>query len=337
MPCPKPLGEAMRRREFLVLLGAAASRPLAARAQQPAMPVIGFLSGRSPYESSGAVAAFRQGLDETGYFESKNVVIEYRWAEGRYDRLPALAAELVSRQVTVIAAVGGPSSGLAAKGATATIPIVFISGADPVQEGLVASLNKPGGNATGVAPLLPAMEGKRFGLLHEVVPNAALIGVLLNPAAASYLDRETSDVQEAARVVGQQLLILRASTEEAIEAAFAIAVEQRAGGLLVAADPFFVSRREQIVALAARYAIPAIYEVREYAAAGGLMTYGINIGDAYHQVGSYVGRILKGEKPANLPVLQPTKFEFVINLTTAKALGVAIPPGLLSIADEVIE
>jgi putative ABC transport system substrate-binding protein len=327
----------MRRREFLVLLGAAASRPLAARAQQPAMPVIGFLSGRSPYESSGAVAEFRQGLDETGYFESKNVVIEYRWAEGRYDRLPALAAELVSRQVTVIAAVGGPSSGLAAKGATATIPIVFISGADPVQEGLVASLNKPGGNATGVAPLLPAMEGKRFGLLHEVVPNAALIGVLLNPAAASYLDRETSDVQEAARVVGQQLLILRASTEEAIEAAFAIAVEQRAGGLLVAADPFFVSRREQIVALAARYAIPAIYEVREYATAGGLMTYGINIGDAYHQVGSYVGRILKGEKPANLPVLQPTKFEFVINLTTAKALGVAIPPGLLSIADEVIE
>ena len=327
----------MRRREFLVLLGAAASRPLAARAQQPAMPVIGFLSGRSPYELSGAVAAFRQGLDETGYFESKNVVIEYRWAEGRYDRLPALAAELVSRQVTVIAAVGGPSSGLAAKGATATIPIVFISGADPVQEGLVASLNKPGGNATGVAPLLPAMEGKRFGLLHEVVPNAALIGVLLNPAAASYLDRETSDVQEAARVVGQQLLILRASTEEAIEAAFAIAVEQRAGGLLVAADPFFVSRREQIVALAARYAIPAIYEVREYATAGGLMTYGINIGDAYHQVGSYVGRILKGEKPANLPVLQPTKFEFVINLTTAKALGVAIPPGLLSIADEVIE
>jgi len=285
----------------------------------------------------GGVAAFRQGLDETGYFESKNVVIEYRWAEGRYDRLPALAAELVSRQVTVIAAVGGPSSGLAAKGATATIPIVFISGADPVQEGLVASLNKPGGNATGVAPLLPAMEGKRFGLLHEVVPNAVLIGVLLNPAAASYLDRETSDVQEAARVVGQQLLILRASTEEAIEAAFAIAVEQRAGGLLVAADPFFVSRREQIVALAARYAIPAIYEVREYAAAGGLMTYGTNIGDAYHQVGSYVGRILKGEKPANLPVLQPTKFEFVINLTTAKALGVAIPPGLLSIADEVIE
>ena len=285
----------------------------------------------------GGVAAFRQGLDETGYFESKNVVIEYRWAEGRYDRLPALAAELVSRQVTVIAAVGGPSSGLAAKGATATIPIVFISGADPVQEGLVASLNKPGGNATGVAPLLPAMEGKRFGLLHEVVPNAVLIGVLLNPAAASYLDRETSDVQEAARVVGQQLLILRASTEEAIEAAFAIAVEQRAGGLLVAADPFFVSRREQIVALAAHYAIPAIYEVREYAAAGGLMTYGINIGDAYHQVGSYVGRILKGEKPANLPVLQPTKFEFVINLTTAKALGVAIPPGLLSIADEVIE
>jgi putative tryptophan/tyrosine transport system substrate-binding protein len=327
----------MRRREFIALLGGAATWPLAASAQQPAMPVIGFLSGRSPHESSGAVGAFRQGLDETGYFESKNVLIEYRWAEGRYDRLPALAAELVSRQVAVIAAVGGPNSGQAAKSATATIPIVFISGADPVQEGLVASLNKPGGNATGVAPLLPAMEGKRFGLLREAVPNAPLIGVLLNPAGTSYLNREMSDVQEAARAVGQQLLILRASTEEAIEVAFATAVEQRASGLLVAADPFFLSRREQIVALAARYAVPAIYEVREYVAAGGLMSYGINIGEAYHQTGSYVGRILKGEKPANLPVLQPTKFELVINLKTAKQLGLTLSSGLLSIADEVIE
>jgi putative tryptophan/tyrosine transport system substrate-binding protein len=328
----------MRRRDFIkVIVGSAATGPLAARAQQPAMPVIGFLSGRSPHESSGAVGAFGQGLGETGYFESKNVLIEYRWAEGRYDRLPALAAELVGRQVAVIAAVGGPNSGQAATAATATIPIVFISGADPVKEGLVASLNKPGGNATGVAPLLPAMEGKRFGLLHEVVPNAPLIGVLLNPAGTSYLSREMSDVQDAARGVGQQLLILRASSEEAIEAAFATAVEQRASGLLVAADPFFLSRREQIVALAARYAIPAIYEVREYAVAGGLMSYGINISEAYRQTGSYVGRILKGEKPADLPVLQPTKFELVINLKTAKQLGLILSSGLLSIADEVIE
>ena len=273
----------IQRRGFITALSSAATWPLAARAQQPAMPVIGFLSGRSPYELSGAVDAFRQGLDETGYFESKNVIVEYRWAEGRYDRLPALAAELVNRQVSVIAAVGGPDSGQAAKAATATIPIVFISGADPVQEGLVASLNKPGGNATGVAPLLPAMEGKRLGLLREVVPNASLIGVLLNPASASNFNREMRDVQEAARAVGQQLLILHASTEEAIEAAFAIAVERRPSGLLVAADPFLAGRREQIVALAARYAIPAIYEVREYAAAGGLMSYGINIAGAYRQ------------------------------------------------------
>jgi putative tryptophan/tyrosine transport system substrate-binding protein len=326
----------VKRREFITLLGSAAVWPFAARAQQATIPVIGFLSGRSPYESSGAVAAFRQGLDVTGYFESKNVIIEYRWAEGRYDRLPALAAELVSRQVAVIAAVGGPASGQAARSATVTIPIVFISGADPVQEGLVTSLNN-GGNATGVAPLLPAMEGKRLGLLREVVPNMPLIGVLLNPASASNFKREMSDVQEAARAVGQQLLILRASNEEEIEAAFATAVEQRPGGLLVAADPFLTTRREQIVALAARYAIPAIYEVREWAVAGGLMSYGINLANAYREAGSYVGRILKGEKPGDLPVLQPTKFDFVINLKAANALGLAIPSGLLSIADEVIE
>jgi putative ABC transport system substrate-binding protein len=301
------------------------------------MPVIGFLSGRSPYESAAAVGAFRQGLEETGFLESRNVIIEYRWAEGRYDRLPALALELVSRQVAVIAAVGGPASGQAAKGATATTPIVFISGADPVQEGLVASLNKPGGNATGVAPLLPAMEGKRLGLLRELVPNAPLIGVLFNPASASNFKRELSDVQEAARAIGQQLLILRASSEEEIEAAFATTSEQRVGGLLVAADPFLTSRRERIVALVARNAIPAIYEVREYAAAGGLMSYGINLANAYRQAGRYVGRILKGDKPGDLPVLQPTQFDFVINLKTAKSLGLTIPPGLLSIADEVIE
>jgi putative ABC transport system substrate-binding protein len=292
----------MRRREFITLVGGAAVWPLAAHAQQPAMPVIGFLSGRSPYESATVVGAFGQGLGETGYVESKNVIIEYRWAEGRYERLPALAAELVSRQVAVIAAVGGPNSGEAAKAATATIPIVFISGTDPVREGLVASLNKPGGNATGVSPLLPAMEGKRLGFLRELIPSAALIAVLLNPASQDNFNRQINDVQEAAHAVGQQLLILRASNEEEIEAAFATAAERRAGALLVAADPFMLSRRERIVALAGRYAIPAIYEVREYVTAGGLMSYGISLTSAYRQAGVYVGRIIKGEKPGDLPV-----------------------------------
>ena len=326
----------MKRREVITLLGgAAAAWPLAARAQQPAFPVIGFLSGRSAFESGAVVNAFRQGLSETGYSE-RNVIIEYRWAEGRYDRLSALAVELVSRQVAVIAAVGGPISGRAAKSATATIPIVFVSGADPVQEGLVTSLNKPGGNATGVSPLLPAMEGKRLGLLREMIPNAALIAVLLNPTSPDNFNRQMN-VQEAARATGQQLLILRASSEEEIEAAFAAAAERRASGLLVAADPAMLSRRDRLVALAARYAIPAIYEVREYATAGGLMSYGTSLVNAYRQAGGYVGLILKGEKPGDLPVLQPTKFEFVINLKTAKALGVKIPDNMLSLADEVIE
>ncbi len=327
----------MRRREFIAYIGSVATWPLAVRAQQIGMPVIGFLSARSPYELSAVVGAFRQGLDETGYFESKNVIIEYRWAEGRYDRLPALAAELVGRQVAIIVAVGGPTTPQAAKAATATIPIVFISGADPVQEGLVASINKPGGNATGVNPLLPAMEGKRLGLLREMIPNAALIAVLLNPTSRDNFNRQLNDVQEAARGVRQQLLVLRASNEEEIEAALATAAERRASALLVTADPFMLSRRERLVALAAHYAIPAIYEVREYATAGGLMSYGISLTDAYRQAGVYVGRIIKGEKPGDLPVLQPTKFDFVINLKTAKALGLTIPPGLLSIADEVIE
>jgi putative tryptophan/tyrosine transport system substrate-binding protein len=328
----------MQRRKFIILLGgAAAGWSLAARAQQSPMPVIGFLSGRSPYESAGVADAFRQGLGETGYVESRNVIIEYRWAEGRYDRLPALAVELVSRQVAAIAAVGGPISGKAAKAATATIPIVFSSGADPVQEGLVASVNKPGGNATGVSPLLPAMEGKRFGLLRDIIPDAALLAVLLNPASPDNFSRQMNDVQDAARAVGQQLLLLRASTEEEIEAAFATADERRANGLLVAADPFMLSRRERLVALAARYAIPAIYEVREYATAGGLMSYGISLADIYRQAGAYVGRILKGEKPGDLPVLQPTKFDLVINLKTARALGLNISGNLLTLADEVIE
>jgi putative ABC transport system substrate-binding protein len=324
-----------KRREFITLVGCAAAWPLAARAQQPTMPVIGFLSGRSPFESAAVVNAFRQGLSASGYSE-RNVIIEYRWAEGRYDRLSALAGELVTRRVAVIAAVGSPNSGQAAKAATATIPIVFISGSDPVQEGLVASLNQPGGNVTGIVPLLPAMEGKRFGLLREIIPNAALIAVLLNPTFANF-NKQMNDVQEAARTVSQQLLLLRASSEEEIETAFATAAERQAKGLLVGADPFILSRRERIVGLAARNAIPTIYEAREYASAGGLMSYGISLTNAYREAGVYVGRILNGEKPSDLPVLQPDKFEFVINLKTARTLGLTIPPGLLSIADEVIE
>ena len=326
-----------RRREFITLAGGAAiAGPFVARAQQPAIPVIGFLSGRSPFESAAVVSAFLQGLGETGYSESRNVIIEYRWAEGRYDRLSALASELVSRRVAVIAAVGSPNSGLAAKAATATIPIVFISGSDPVQEGLVASLNQPGGNVTGIVPLLPAMEGKRLGLLREIIPNAALIAVLLNSTFANF-NKQMNDVQEAARAVSQQLLLLRASSEEEIETAFATAAERQAKGLLVGADPFMLSRRERLVGFAARSAIPAIYEAREYASAGGLMSYGISLTNAYREAGVYVGRILNGEKPSDLPVLQPDKFEFVINLKTARTLGLAIPSGLLSIADEVIE
>ena len=328
----------MRRRQFITLLGgAAATWPLAARAQQAGKIYrIGFLSGRSPGESASAVVAFRKGLGETGYTEGKNLGIEFRWAEGQYERLPALAADLVRRQVAVIAATGGPASGQAAKAATATIPIVFLSGADPVHEGLVASLNRPGGNATGVNPLLPAMEGKRLGFLREVVPNAALIGVLANPATP-FFDLQVNDVQETTRRVGQQVHILRASSDENIEAAFTTMAELRAGALLVCADPFMLSRRERLVALAARHTIPAIYEVREYAIAGGLMSYGVSLADAYRMAGVYTGRILNGERPAELPVLQPTKFELVINVKTAKAIGVKISDDLLSLSDEVIE
>jgi putative ABC transport system substrate-binding protein len=326
----------MKRREFITLVaGAATMWPRATRAQQPTMPIVGFLSGRSPFESAAVVGAFRQGLSTSGYSE-RNIIIEYRWAEGRYDRLPALAGELVNRRVAVIAAVGSPNAGQAAKAATATIPIVFISGSDPVQEGLVASLNQPSGNVTGIAPLLPAMEGKRFGLLREIVPNAALIAVLLNSTFANF-EKQMNDVQEAAHAVSQRLLLLRASSEEEIEVAFATAAEQQAKGLLVAADPFMLSRRERLVRLAARNAIPAIYETREYASAGGLMSYGISLTNAYREAGVYVGRILNGEKPGDLPVLQPDRFEFVINLKTARTLGLTVPPGLLSIADEVIE
>ena len=316
----------MKRREFIKLLGGAAASawPFAARAQQPAMPVVGFLSPLSPGPYMSVVAAFRRGLNEAGFTEGQNVVIEYRWAEGQYDRLPALAADLVRRPVAVIAAPGGPSAGLAAKASTATIPIVFVSGADPVKDGLVPNLNRPGGNVTGVAMLLTTLEGKRLGLLREFFPNATLITVLLNQSSPTF-DVQLKDVQEAARAVGQQIHILHASSEREIEVAFATAAQLRTEALLVAADPSFNNWRDQIVALAAHYAVPTIFHVREFAVAGGLMSYGTSLVEGYRQAGIYTGRILKGAKPGDLPVLQPTKFELVINLKTAKALGLDVP------------
>jgi putative ABC transport system substrate-binding protein len=300
------------------------------------MPVVGFLNGASPGAWKSYVDAFRQGLNDAGYIEGRTVAIEYRWAEGQYERLPLLAADLVRRKVALIVATGGIAPALAAKAATKTIPVVFTTGDDPVKLGLVASLNRPGGNVTGVNLFVSQMEGKRLGLLRDLVPTAALIAVLLNPnnpPAAMQL----TDVQEAARALGQQIHIVHAGSEAELEAAFATARQVGAGALLVGADPFFNSRRTYIIALAARHAIPAIYEQREFAVAGGLMSYGTNLSDGYRQVGIYTARILKGEKPADLPVMQSTKFEFVINLTTAKALGIVVPPMLSARADEVVE
>jgi putative ABC transport system substrate-binding protein len=325
-----------RRREFITLLGGAAAWPLAVRAQQPAMPVIGFLSGASPGPFAHLAAAFRAGLQETGYIDGQNIAIEYRWAEGRYDRLPSLAADLVNRQVAVIAATGGSAVARAAMAATSTIPIVFSSGADPVKVGLVASLSRPSGNATGVYLLIGELDPKKLGLLRELVPQDTLVGALLNPNIEDFQVR-LAGVGEAGRTVGQQIHIVYASTQRELDSAFAELSQLRAGALVVAADPFFNSRRNQLVALAARYAIPAIYEGREYALAGGLMSYGTSLTEGYHQVGAYTARILKGAKPADLPVFQLTKFQFVINLKTAKALGVNISDNLLSLADEVIE
>jgi ABC-type uncharacterized transport system substrate-binding protein len=327
----------MKRRAFITLLGgAAAAWPLAARAQQPAMPVIGFMSGRSPAESAGAVAAFRRGLAEVGYVEGKNVAIEYRWANGHYDRLPSLAAELVGRPVAVLAATGGSVSGLAAKAATATIPIVFSSGGDAVKLGLVPSLSRPGGNVTGVNLMFGALGPKRLGLLHELIPKATTIAMLVNldyPSGAA----EVQDVQAAGRTLGMDIGVFNTPREQDIEPGFAALVGQKPAGLLVADDPFLTAQRDRIVRLAAHHQLPAIYYVRDFVDVGGLMSYGPDIEDAYRLVGVYTARILKGEKPDHLPVLQPTKFDLVINLKTAKALGLEIPPTLLARADEVIE
>jgi putative ABC transport system substrate-binding protein len=327
----------MRRRKFITLLGGAAlAGPLAARAQQQATPIVGFLNPSSPEAYAPMVAAFRKGLGETGYVEGKNVTIEYRWAEGQYDRLPALAADLVRHQVTVIAAGGSDPSALAAKGATTTIPFVFIVGTDPVKLGLVASLNRPGGNATGVNFFIAEMEAKRLALLRELVPTAAALGVLMNSKTAQ-AEAQLNDVQSAGRALGKQIEVINASNESDIEMAFASLTQRGIGGLQVAADPFFLNRRDQIISLATNYGIPAIYPNREFVVSGGLISYGTSITFAYHQLGIYTGKILSGSKPTELPVVQPTQFELVINLKTAKTLGLTIPQTLLVAADEVIE
>jgi putative ABC transport system substrate-binding protein len=326
----------MKRREFITLLGGAAASPLAARAQQGAMPVIGFLSTRSPQDAAHLVTAFHRGLSENGFVDGQNLTIDFRWADGQYDRLPALAAELVRRPVKVIAATGGEPAPLAAKAATATIPIVFAIGGDPVRSGLVASYGRPGGNITGVSILTRTMEAKRIGLVREVVPRAETIGFLMNPTFPA-VEAQLADIQEAVRNHGIQLQVLGASTDQAIDAAFETAARQRIPALVIGADPFFDTRRTKLATLAAKQAVPTMFHLREYAEAGGLMSYGIDLPDVYRQVGAYAGRILKGVKPADLPVMQPTKFELVINLKTAKALGLTIPPDMLSLADEVIE
>jgi putative ABC transport system substrate-binding protein len=327
----------MRRREFITLLGGAAAWPLAARAQQPAIPVIGFLNAGSPDASADRGRAFRKGLNEAGYVEGQNVTVEYHYYEGQYDRLTALVADLVRRHIAVIATPGSNAAALAAKAATTTIPIVFGVGEDPVKLGLVASLARPGGNLTGINWFVQEVVAKRLWFLHELVPKAVRVAVLLNPANASTAESTLREVQDAGPTIGLQIQILNATTISEIDAAFATLARERPDALLVAPDAFFASRRVQFATLTARDKIPATYPDRDYVVAGGLMSYGTSITDMYRQVGVYTGSILKGAKPADLAVMQSTKFEFVINLQTARALGIEVPSGLLAIADEVIE
>jgi len=327
----------MRRREFITLLGGSAvAWPLAARAQQGAMPVVGLISGGSVDAFAREATAFRKGLNEAGYVEDQNVTVEYHWLEGHYDRLPALMADLVRRQVAVIATPGSMPSALAAKAATATIPIVFGVGEDPVQLGLVESLARPGGNATGINYFVNEVVAKRLRLLHDLVPKAVRIALLVNPANPS-AESTLRDMQEAAPAIGLQIQTLNATTIGEIDAAFAALARERPDAVFVAPDSFFISRRVQLAILAAVNRIPATYTNRDYVAAGGMMSYGTDLADPFHQVGVYTGKILKGAKPADLPVQQSTKFEFVINLSTARTLGIEIPSGVLSVADEVIE
>jgi putative ABC transport system substrate-binding protein len=325
----------MKRREFIGLVGGAAAWPLAVLAQQPAIPIIGFLSGSSAAERAPLLTALRQGLSETGYEEGRNVAIEYHFAEGRYDRLSTLAADLVHRPVVAFMAGDAPSA-LAAKAATATIPIVFNSGGDVIQIGLVENLSRPGGNVTGVNLIAGPLAAKQFALLHELVPRTNTIAFLINPDNAN-AERDTLTVQEAARLLGINVVVLRQSTQVGLETVFASIVQEKAGALLVNADIFFTSQRDQLVELAARHGIPAIYAWREFCKAGGLVSYGPSLTDAYHQCGIYIGKILKGVRPSELPVIQPTKFELIINLKTARSLGLTVSPTLLAVADDLIE
>jgi len=326
----------MKRRAFITLLGGAAAWPLAARAQQPTMPVIGFLGSRSPSESAYVVAAFRRGLGESGFVEGQNCVIAFRWAEGRYDRLAPLATELVGMSAAALFTAGGSPSAVAAKAATSTIPIVFSAVNDPVRLGLVASLNRPGGNVTGMSVFNLALAGKRLELLKELMPRAGVIGYLVNPTNP-FGGVESAEAAAAARSLGIELHVLNASTEQDLDAAFADLPRLRADALVIAGDAYFDSQRDRLVALAARHAVATSYIWREYVMAGGLMSYGTSLTESYHRAGAYVGRILKGEKPAELPVMQPTKFDLAINLKTARSLRLDVPPSLLARADEVIE